>query len=153
MVHRQLLNVAIVDFNILEFIFAGAPPWTFPPVHICLFMSKMVKASHFLSELRSSALEHAQLYAISVPIYNDGSSSEGVGCAVVFPDFEVFISLPEIASIYRAELRAIFLALSRILFHDSDSFVIYSELSECSAGLWEPLYTKFLSSKNSTLPL
>ena len=45
----------------------------------------------------------------------------------VFPDFDVFISLPEIASIFTAEFYATFLALSRILFHDSDSFVIYSD--------------------------
>ena len=67
-------------------------------------------------------------YAPSVPSYSDGSkSSEGVGCAAVFPDFDVFISLPVVALICRAELFAIFLALPRISFHDSTSFVIYSD--------------------------
>ena len=61
-----------------------------------------------------------------VPIYTDRSnSSEDVGCAAVFPDFDMFISLPLVASIYTAELCASFLALSRILFHDSNNFVIY----------------------------
>ena len=117
-----------MDFNVLEFIFAGAPPWTFPPLRICLFLSKLVKTSHFPSELQCSALEHAQVHTPSVPVCTDGSkSSEDVGCAAVFPDFDVFISLPVVTSIFTAELYAIFLALSRISFHDSDSFVIYSD--------------------------
>ena len=107
---------------------SGALPWTFLPVCICLFFSKLVKASHFPSELRSSALEHAQLHAPSVPIYTEGSkSSEGVGCAAVFPDFDVFISLSVVALIITEELCAIFPALSRISFHDSDSLVIHSD--------------------------
>ena len=68
------------------------------------------------------------MHAPYVPIYIDGfKSSEGVNCAAVFPDFNVFISLPVVASICTAELYAIFLALSRISFHDSDNFVIYSD--------------------------
>ena len=50
-----------------------------------------------------------------------------VCCAAVFLDFDVFISLPVVASIFTAELCAIFLHLSRIPFHDSDSFVLYSD--------------------------
>ena len=42
-----LLDAGIVDLKILEFQFAGALPWTFPPVRIRLFLSKLVKASHF----------------------------------------------------------------------------------------------------------
>ena len=62
------------------------------------------------------------------PSYTDGSkSSEGVVCASVFPDFDVFVSLPVVASIFTAESCAIFLALSRISFHTSDNFVIYSD--------------------------
>ena len=128
MVHPRLLDVGIVDFNVLEFKFAGAPPCTFPPVRICLFLSKLVKVPHSPSELRCSALEHAQLHAPSIPIYTDGSkSSEGVVCAVVFPDLDLFISLPVVPSIFIAELCAIFLALSRISFHDRNSFVTYSD--------------------------
>ena len=44
------------------------------------------------------------MYAPSVQIYIDGAkSSEGVGCVAVFPDFDVFLSLPVVASIYTAE--------------------------------------------------
>ena len=60
--------------------------------------------------------------------YTHGSkSTEGVVCAAVFPDFDVFVSRPVVASIFTAELCAIFFALSRISFHDKDSFVIYSD--------------------------
>ena len=105
LVHTRLLDAGIVDFNVLEFKFTGIPPWTFPPVHICLFLSEVVKASHLPSELRCSALEHPRVHAPAVPIYTDGpKSSEGVGCATVFPSFEVFISLPLVVSIITAEL-------------------------------------------------
>ena len=74
-----------MDFNVLEFKFTGAPPWTFSSVRICLFLLKLVKASSSTSELCCSALEHAWVHAPSVPIYTDGSkSSEGVGCAAFF---------------------------------------------------------------------
>ena len=49
------------------------------------------------------------------------------GCAAVFPDYDVFIYLPVVASIFTAELSAIFLALSRISFHDRNNLVIYSD--------------------------
>ena len=68
------------------------------------------------------------MHTPAVPIYTDGSkSSEGVGCAAVFPDFDVFILLPVVASIFTAELCVIFLGLSRMSFHDSNNFVIYSD--------------------------
>ena len=57
-------------------------------VRICLFLLKLVKASHFPSELSCFAVKHARVHTPSVPIYTDGSkSSEGVGCATVFSDF------------------------------------------------------------------
>ena len=82
------------------------------------------------------------MHAQAVPIYTDRSkSSEGVGCAGVFPDFEVFISLPVTASTFTAELCAIFLALSRISFRDIDSFVIYSDI-RCALQALGSLYTR-----------
>ena len=101
-----------MDFKVLEFKFTGAPPWTFPSVRICLFLLKRVKASHFPSELRCYALEHARVHSPTVPIYTDESkSNKDVGCAAVFPDFDVFTSVPVVASIFTVELCAIFLAL------------------------------------------
>ena len=82
------------------------------------------------------------MHAPSVPIYTDGSkASEGLGCAAVFPDFDVFISLPVVASIFTTELCAIFLALSHTSFHDSDSFVIYSDSRSALQAL-RSLYTR-----------
>ena len=54
LVHPRLLDAGIVDFNVLELKFTGDPPWTFPPVRICLFLSKLVKLSHSPSELRGA---------------------------------------------------------------------------------------------------
>ena len=112
-----------MDFNVLEFKFTGAFPWTFPSVRICLFLSKMVKPSHSPSELRCSALNHAQVYAPAVPICTDGSKfSEGVGIAAVFHDFDVFISLHVVALIFTEELCTIFLPISRISLQNSNNF-------------------------------
>ena len=95
LVHPQFLDVGIVDFNVLEFIFtAGASPWTFPPVRIFI----LVKASHSPSELHCSGMEHAWMHAVAVPIYSDRANS-GVGCASILTDF-VFISHPVVASIF-----------------------------------------------------
>ena len=75
-------------------------------------------------------------------MYIDGSkSSEGVGCATVFPDFEVFISLPVVALIFTVELYAIFLTLSCILLQASDTFDIYSDSRSALQAL-ESLYTR-----------
>ena len=66
------------------------------------------------------------MHAPYVPIYTDGSkSSEGVVCAAVFPDFVVIISLSVVASIFTAELSAIFLALFFLVFH-SKTLIISS---------------------------
>ena len=98
--------------------------YSFPSVRICLLLSKLVKDSQSPSEIRVSALKHALVHVLSVPIYTDGSKfNEGVGCPAVFPDFDVFISLPEVDSKFTARLCAIFLALSRISFHDSNLFI------------------------------
>ena len=89
LVHRRLL-----DFTILKFKFMDAFHWTFLSFSICLFLSKLVKASHSPSELRCSALEHTRVQTPSVLNYTDRSkSSEGVGCPTGFPKFYVFISL------------------------------------------------------------
>ena len=93
MVHPQLLDVVIMDFSILGFKFMALPPWTFPPVCICLFLLKLVKDSYSFSEFCFSGLEHEWVHTLAIPIYANGSkSNEGVGCAGVFPDFDMFIS-------------------------------------------------------------
>ena len=83
-----------------------------------------------------------QRHAQSTPIYTDRSkSASGVGCAAVFPDFELFVSLPLMASIFTAELCAIFLALTRISELDDSSFTIYSDSRSALQAL-EKLYTR-----------
>ena len=102
---------------------------------------------------RSSALELAQRHIPSVPIYTDGSKSgEGVGHAAAFPDFDICIFLPVVASIFTAELCTIFLTPSRISFHKVIiSLFILTHIVPCRPSV--SLYTQSLSSKNSALPL
>ena len=138
-----------MDFNILEFKFAGALPWTFPPIRICLFLSKVVKTFHFSSELWSSALEHARLHATSVPIYTDGSKSSEVWAMPLFFLILMYSSLPVVASILTVELCAIYLSLFRISFHESNNFVIYLDSRSAMQALgsfytWNSLVMKIL---------
>ena len=113
------------------------------PLHSGLLLPLLLlKASGLPSELRSQALEHMQRHAQPVPIYTDGSkSASGDGCAAIFPDFETFVSLPLMASIFTAELCAIFLALTRISTHTGFSFVIYSDSRSTLQALGR-LYTR-----------
>ena len=82
------------------------------------------------------------MHAPSISIYTGGSkSSEGVGCGALFPDFDLFISLPLVGSIFTAELCAIFFTLSRVSFHDSNNFVIYFD-SRSALQTFGSLYTR-----------
>ena len=116
-----------MDFNVLEFKFMCTPPWALLSVRICLFLSKLVKASHSPSELRCSVLDHARVHVPSVPSILMGPVLVRVWAVLLFFLTLIGLSLPVVISIFRAELCAIFLALSRILFHNSTNFVIYSD--------------------------
>ena len=106
-----MLDAGIVGFNILEFKFTGAPPWTIPLVHICLFLLKLVKASHFPSELQSSAFEHAQLHTCLFPSILMGPNLVRVWSGPLFFLTLMYSSLPVVALIFTPELCAIFLTL------------------------------------------
>ena len=76
-----------------------------------------LKLPTFLLSYDGLLWKYARVYAPSVPIYIDGfKSSEAVGSAAVFPDFDLFIPLPVVVSMFTAESCVIFLALSRISF-------------------------------------
>ena len=68
--------------------------------------------------------------------------ASGVGCAAIFPDFETFVSLQLMESIFTAELCAIFLALTRISTHNGSSLVIYSDSLIALQALGE-LYARY----------
>ena len=130
LVYSQLLDAGIVNFNVLEFKFTGALLWTFLPARIFffLFLSNVVESSHFPSELRYSALEHARVTLRLFPSTLMGCSLVRVlFCVAVFHDFDVFISLSLVVSISTAESYAIFVSFSLISFHDSNNFVMYSD--------------------------
>ena len=124
--------------SVLEFYFA----WTFPSTHVCLSLTSYPKATGLPVELLGQALEHMQRHAQSIPIYTDGSKSASrVGCTAVFSDFEMFVSLPLMATIFTAELCAIFLALTQISTHNDSSFIVHSDSSSALHALGR-LYTR-----------
>ena len=106
-----MLDADIVDFNVLEFRITDSPP---PLVLFLLFL--FVYSCRRWLKLPTLPLSYVVLlwsmHAPSVPIYTDGStSSEGVGCAAVFLNLDVFISFfPAVAAIFTEELCAIFFA-------------------------------------------
>ena len=99
-------------------------------------MSNLVKASHSPSELRYSALEHAWVHALSVPIYTDGSKSVPLFFVTL-----TYSSLPVVSSIFTVELFPIFRTLSNISFHDSYNFAIYCDSRSALQALGS-LYTR-----------
>ena len=75
------------------------------------------------------------------PIYTDGSkSSECVGCATVFPDFDMFKSLPVVASIFIAELYAI--SSPFLVFHSTTVIISIFILTRNGLQVLGSLYTR-----------
>ena len=134
---RELLaSTGLPDPTILPFSFDTVPPWIVPSPPICTYLSSLPKSSTLPVQLRGCFQSHALSHSDSVPVYTDGSKSEdGVGCAAVFPHTTLRGSLPSFASIYTAELFAIYLALQCILGLPESSFTIFSDSRSALAGL------------------
>ena len=123
------MDAGIVDFNVLEFKLDFSP---------CLYLFILVDEGQSFPlsfELLCSGLEHARVHALAVPIYTDGSKYSAT-------DFGVFVCLFIVTLIFTAELVDIFLALSRIYFPDSATFVIYSDSRNAMQALGS-FYTRY----------
>ncbi len=73
-------------------------------------------------------MDHSLAYSGSVPVYTDGSKSEaGVGYSVIFPSFCRDGSLARVASVFKAGLSPIILALKITFILPVSSFTIFSD--------------------------
>ncbi|GBN92838.1 hypothetical protein AVEN_167886-1 [Araneus ventricosus] len=80
------------------------------------------------SGLRLLFHHHRYQYSSFIPIFTDGSKSDGhVGCGVVFPSDTLSYRLHNCCSVFTAELVAIFCALQEISPSSQRNFIIYTD--------------------------
>ena len=112
------------------------PPWQIPDISFCKELTLIKKSSVPDYYLRNLFIEHFALHEGSVPIYTDGSKSEdGVGFAVIFPELCVKRRLPDVCSIFTAELSAILLALQYTYTFNDTSYIIVSDSQSALAAI------------------
>ena len=120
----ELDSHRIFPYKISQF-----PSWILPVPTVCFSSFDVPKASTNPVSTKQTVLQHMHTcHANTDHIYTDGSkSSKGVGFAVVFPNTYVECALPSIASIFTAELQAIWAALIHILSSPGFFFTIFSD--------------------------
>ena len=104
-------------------------PWIMHPVRSCTRLSYLSKSYLYTPEHhRQHTLEHIRRKGNHVAIYTDGSKSPtGVGYAAVSSTEIMQFSLPESASVFTAELCAIWAAVEIIRKHPPQKFIIFSD--------------------------
>ena len=108
--------------------YLSTPPWELPEPTIDLTLTAVKKGEISPEEFRSLALERIASYRGFTCTYTDGSKTDtGVGCAFVSGnDMRSFV-LPPQATVFTAELVAIFRALCFIQISSSPRHVIFTD--------------------------
>ena len=119
------VNENIIFPQIIKF----PPPWLMHKVRICThlyFLSK--KYTYTPDHHKQHTIEHIRRKGNHFAIYTDGSKSQiGVGYAAISTSKNLQFSLPDRASVFTAELSAIWSAIDIIKEQPSQKFVIYSD--------------------------
>ena len=105
------------------------PPWTMHKIKTCTHLKYLSKKYAYTPEHhRQHTMEHIRRKGNHFAIYTDGSKSQmGVGYAAISERKKVQLSLPTRASVFTAELSAIWSALEIIKEHPPQKFVIFSD--------------------------
>ncbi|KAK6171734.1 hypothetical protein SNE40_018172 [Patella caerulea] len=127
-IQHLLLEAGISHDSIANTPFFETPPWSISPPKIDLDLTKNRKKDTsstvfqtLFGELRSKCGDYA-------PIYTDGSKDgDRVASATVTPSETISVRLPPAATIFTAELRAIFQALEFIQSSTSLKHVIFTD--------------------------
>ena len=109
--------------------------WQFPVVSLC---DPVINCKNDFPPAVSRALflDHLSSHSTSVHVFTDGSKSvDGVGFGVVFPSFCRGGSLPDVSSVFTAEVSAIVLALRIIFTLPVNSFHIFSDSRSALSAL------------------
>ena len=117
----------ISNNNVHETIIPEVPPWTLDQPRVILNLSKLSKKDTsslvFTQKYNEIKDEHS-----CVPVYTDGSKdNDRVGCAAIINNISIKRRLPNNASIFTAEIKAIDLALDAIAESEDDHFIIFSD--------------------------
>ena len=140
---KTTCDESLKNQNILEVGPSRVPPWFVPRAEMC--KKSIIKKNSSDEIVKRLFLEHDVTHDGAYKIYTDGSKSvEGVGLAVVTEDSCEVAKLPNVASIYTAELSAINRALALVHRTNKKNFVIYADSKSALESL---------NSSNSSHPL
>ena len=105
------------------------PPWIMHKVRTCTHLYYLSKNYRYTPEHhKQHAVEHIRRKGTHFAIYTDGSKSQmGVGFAAISTNKNLQYSLPERASVFTAELSAIWSAIEIIKEQPPQKFVIFSD--------------------------
>ena len=127
-IKNDLDALELNPLHVLQNVDEDIPPWTlkFPDVNLNLsnFKKSDTSSEIYKEEFSQIREEHEDF----IQIYTDGSKDGNkVGCAAFEKSFISSTRLPEKASIFTAEVKAIDLALSYISQHKHTNFIIFSD--------------------------
>ena len=127
---RQLLeNLNIEIPNVMPANENKGPPWLINLENApCTYMTDVNKAIVSTNVTKYLFQEHITEHSDSMHIYTDGSKSNtGVGCAAVFPSTIKMETLPKVATVFSAEIRAIIITLIEIQRIRNRKYTIFSD--------------------------
>ncbi|GBN13043.1 hypothetical protein AVEN_74935-1, partial [Araneus ventricosus] len=123
LLHDLDLNISVQFSDFFTF-----PPWDIPQFTYLNPFSGFDKSSTAPITFQQLFHHHRYQYSSFVPIFTDGSKSDGhVGCGVVFPSDTLSYRLHNCCSVFTAELVAIFCALQELLPSNRRHFIIYTD--------------------------
>ena len=118
----------ISNNNVHDTIIPEVPPWTLDQPRVILDLSKLSKKDTSSLVFTQKYNEIKDEHSFCVPVYTDGSKdNDRVGCAAIINNISIKRSLPNNASIFTAEIKAIELALDAIAESEDDHFIIFSD--------------------------
>ena len=124
--NKSVSEESLKNQSILELTPSRVPPWFVPRAEICV--KTIIKKNSSDEVTKKLFLEHDEVHNGAYKIFTDGSkSNEGVGLAVVTKDSYEVAKLPNMTSVYTAELSAINRALALVHRTNKKNFVIYSD--------------------------
>ena len=121
-------SLRLPDLTVMSSTSYTVPPYKLRLNGLCPGIMSTSKSDTPPALMRTIFVGHTTIHGSNVPIYTDGSKmEEGVGCSVVFPDRTVSRTLPKAASIYTAELFAIYFLLFYLFRYDDQQYIVYSD--------------------------
>ena len=131
-IQDTLTTLEFTPDAVAKFQYPQTPQWTFKPPEVNLSISNNKKAETspdvYLSEFREI---RSKLHEFE-PVYTDGSKRGDRAAAAAVKNGHSYVErLPNKASIFSAELHAVFLALDHVETSTEQKFVIFTDSMSC----------------------